>query len=108
MRRAEQLFVHIRDKGAREIHSKIGAPFVEEPFFDYKRSATSLPSRRLGDENCKNLGKAISGFANSEGVIIWALIVAIPKGDVPTSTVLITGPVALKSVGAELGASFGV
>jgi hypothetical protein len=98
-------------KAWEKIHSMIGAPIVEEPFFDYKRSATSLPSPRLGDENRKNLEKAISGFANSEGVIIWALIVAIPKGDVPTSTVLITDPVALKSAGAasaELGASFGV
>jgi len=80
MRRAEQLFVHIRDKGAGEIHSMIGAPLVEEPFFDYKRYATSLPSRRLGDENRKNLGKAISGFAKSEGVIIWGVDCRHTKG----------------------------
>ena len=80
MRRAEQLFVHIRDQGAGEIHSMIGAPFVEEPFFDYKRSATSLPSPRLGDENRKNPEKAISGFANSEGVIIWGVDCRHTKG----------------------------
>jgi len=58
----------------------IGAPLVEEPFFDYKRYATSLPSRRLGDENRKNLGKAISGFAKSEGVIIWGVDCRHTKG----------------------------
>jgi predicted HTH transcriptional regulator len=74
MGRAEQLFVRIREKGAAEIHGMIAAQFTEELFLDYKRSSTTLPSARLNDDDRKNLAKAISGFANSEGgVIVWGV-----------------------------------
>jgi hypothetical protein len=100
MGRAEELFARIRDKGGVEIHSMIAASFVEELFLDYKRSATPLPSRKLADEDRKNLAKAISGFANSEGgVIVWGVDCRqTPSGDVPTAAVLISDPVALKTL----------
>jgi schlafen family protein len=86
--------------GAGEIHSMIAAPFVEELFLDYKRSATTLPSGRLDDEDRKNLAKAISGFANSEGgIIIWGVDCRrTTKGDIPTAPLPIADPVALKTL----------
>jgi hypothetical protein len=74
MGRAEQLFDRIRNGGAAEIHNMIAAQIVEELFLDYKRSSTTLPSRKLSEEDKKNLAKAVSGFGNSDGgVIVWGV-----------------------------------
>jgi hypothetical protein len=86
MGRAEELFNRICDGGIAEVLRMISAPVVEELFLDYKQSSTILPSRKLSDEDRKNLAKAIAGFANSEGgVIVWGVDCRhTADGDVPT------------------------
>jgi hypothetical protein len=116
MGRAEQLFDRLRSGGAAEIANMIAAPVVEELFLDYKRSSTIMPSRKLHDNDRRNLAKAVAGFGNSEGgVIVWGVDCrSTPSGDVPTGAVPITDPVALKTLfdnavgGLTLPAHFGV
>jgi Putative DNA-binding domain len=86
MGRAEDLFNRVRDNGVAEVYRMISEPVVEELFLDYKQSSTTLPSRKLSDEDKKNLAKAIAGFANSEGgLIVWGVDCRHTKhGDVPT------------------------
>jgi hypothetical protein len=100
MGRAEELFKRIVDGGAAEVHNMITAPIVEELFLDYKRSTTGLPARRLSDEDRRNLAKAIGGFANSEGgVVVWGVDCrSTPAGDIPTGPVLISDPMAPKTL----------
>jgi hypothetical protein len=101
MGRAEQIFARIRDGGgAAEIQNMVEANVVEELFLDYKRSSTLLPSPRLSEDDRKNLAKAISGFANSEGgLIIWGVDCRpTPDGDVPVAAVPITQVTALKTL----------
>jgi hypothetical protein len=100
MGRAEELFGRIRAGGAAEVHRMIAAPVVEELFLDYKRASTTLPSAKLSEDDRKNLGKAIAGFANSEGgVIVWGVDCRhTVHGDVPTGPAPITQPVALKTL----------
>jgi hypothetical protein len=100
MGRAEELFCHIRDKGASEIHAMIAAPTVEELFLDYKQSSTPLPSTKLSEDHRKNIAKAISGFGNSEGgVIVWGVACRqTPQGDIPTAPIPIRDPVAFKTL----------
>jgi hypothetical protein len=78
----------------------IDAQIVEELFLDYKQSSTTLPGKKLGQNDQKNLSKAIGGFANSEGgVIVWGVDCRqTPDGDVPTKAVPITQPIALKTL----------
>ena len=100
MGRAEELFARIQSGGASEVNNMIVTPLVEELFLDYKRSSTTLPGRRLDDDDRKNLAKAIGGFGNSEGgVIVWGVDCrSTAQGDVPTGAVPITNPVALKTL----------
>ena len=100
MGRADELFSRLREQGAVEVYRMISEPVVEELFLDYKQSSTTLPSRKLSDEDKKNLAKAIAGFANSEGgVIVWGVDCRhTDDGDVPTRPVLIKQPVALKTL----------
>jgi hypothetical protein len=98
--RADELFARIRDKGAAEVHLMIAAPVVEELFLDYKRSSTTLPARKLSDDDRKNLSKAISGFANSDGgVIVWGVDCrTTPDGDIPTGPIPISNAIAFKTL----------
>jgi hypothetical protein len=102
MGRAEELFSRLRDrdKGTQEVQRMIEESVVEELFLDYKQSSTILPSRKLSEEDKKNLAKAIAGFANSEGgVIVWGVDCRqTENGDVPTRPVPITQPIALKTL----------
>jgi hypothetical protein len=78
----------------------IAAQVVEELFLDYKQSSTTLPAARLSVDDRKNLGRAIGGFANSEGgVIVWGVDCRhTTHGDVPTKAVPIAQPLALKTL----------
>ena len=50
----------------------VAAQKSEELFLDYKQIVTGPDARALHDSDRKNLRKALSGFANSEGgVILW-------------------------------------
>jgi hypothetical protein len=100
MGRAEELFLRIRESGARVVHAMIKDKVVEELFLDYKQSSTRLPGAKLSDDDRKNLAKAIAGFGNSEsGVVVWGVDCRhTADGDVPTKAVPINAPVALKTL----------
>ena len=101
MGRAEELFLRIKHHGAAEISRMISQQVVEELFLDYKGAATTAPFTRLDASDRKNLAKAISGFANSEGgVIIWGVDCrpSPPNGDVPTEARPISNTTAFKSL----------
>lgn len=100
MSRAEELFARIKAGGAAEIHAMIKATVVEELFLDYKQSSTMLPGTKLSPDDRKNLAKCVAGFANSDGgVIVWGVTCKpTPDGDVPTHTVPISSPIALKAL----------
>src|ERR1022692_4832237 len=72
MGRAEDLFALITDRGEPAIDEFIAEWQSEELFLDFKRSASNGAGRRLTDHDRDNLGRAISGFGNSEGgLIVW-------------------------------------
>jgi hypothetical protein len=101
MGRAEDLFLRIKHGGADEIDRMIREQVVEELFLDYKRAATVAPFKPLALSDRKNLAKAISGFANSEGgIIVWGVDCRLtpPYGDVPTAPIPISNPTAFKSL----------
>jgi hypothetical protein len=63
---------------------------AEELFLDFKRSSDNARGPRISDSDRDNLGKAISGFGNSEGgVIIWGVDCRPDqnRGDVATAKV---------------------
>jgi hypothetical protein len=100
MGRAEDLFLRIKHGGADEVCLMIREPVVEELFLDYKGAATDVPFKKLAPSDRKNLAKAVSGFANSEGgIIIWGVDCrqSPPHGDVPTLDP-ISNPTAFKSL----------
>jgi hypothetical protein len=101
MGRAEDLFLRIKSGGAAEVLEMIKDEVVEELFLDYKQAATAAPFKSLAHSDRKNLAKAVSGFANSEGgVIIWGVDCRHdpPRGDVPTKPHPIANPNAFKSL----------
>jgi hypothetical protein len=101
MGRAEQLLERIRAGGANEIENMVSTSVVEELFLDYKLTATVLPSKKLHDDDRKNLAKAVSGFANSEGgLVIWGVDCRQgPNGDIPISPPQkITQPIHFKTL----------
>lgn len=70
--RAHELFRRLETEGAAFVETLVAAQKSEELFLDYKQIATSHDARALHDSDRKNLRKALSGFANSEGgVILW-------------------------------------
>ena len=101
MSRAEELFHRITSGGTAEIERMISSVTVEELFLDYKRSSTNLPSNRIGDDDRRNLARAISGFGNSEGgIIVWGVDCRrTENGDVPVDPPCpITHAVMLKTL----------
>ena len=100
MGRAEDIFQRVSQGGAAEIERMIGEPVVESLFLDYKRVATN-DFKRLHADDRKNLAKAISGFANSEGgVVIWGVDCrrTLDEGDIPTGPMPITNPKTFRSL----------
>jgi hypothetical protein len=74
MGRAEDIFQRLRNEGESGIDLFIATRQSEELFLDFKRSADGGTGTRLHDNDRSNLGKAISGFGNSEGgVIVWGV-----------------------------------
>jgi hypothetical protein len=101
MGRAEELFERIREGKAEEIENMVSTPVVEELFLDYKLTATKLPTKKLHDDDRKNLAKAVSGFGNSEGgLIVWGVDCRQgPQGDIPVSPPQkITQPIHFKTL----------
>ena len=72
---ARQLFDQLVHGGAEAILSALRAPDPEHDILDFKRVATSrFGAGSLVDGDRSNLGKCISGFANSGGgVVVWGL-----------------------------------
>lgn len=74
MGRAEDIFERISLEGEAAIDDFILTRKSEELFLDFKRSADNGGGGRLHENDRKNLGRALSGFANSEGgVILWGV-----------------------------------
>jgi len=74
MGRAEDLFARLQEGGEQAIDELIATRQSEELFFDFKRSSDNASGVRLSTTDRNNLGKAISGFGNSEGgVIVWGV-----------------------------------
>jgi schlafen family protein len=74
MGRAEDIFERISLEGEAAIDDFILARKSEELFLDFKRSADEGRGDRLHQNDRNNLGRALSGFANSEGgVILWGV-----------------------------------
>jgi hypothetical protein len=87
MSRASDLFSAIEEKGISFIDDLIQNKISEEFFLDYKCVTTPDGAKRIEEEDKKKLGKAISGFGNSDGgVIIWGVDCRTTKdkGDLPT------------------------
>jgi hypothetical protein len=100
MSRAQDLFDRLVAGGEAEVLSFIAQPVTEELFLDYKRSADGGAGTSLDNRDRSNLGKAISGFGNSEGgVIVWGVDCRNDpaRGDIPTAPVRIVNPVRFKS-----------
>ncbi len=74
MGRAEDIFERISLEGEAAIDEFILTRKSEELFLDFKRSADEGSAGHLHQNDRNNLGRAISGFANSEGgVIVWGV-----------------------------------
>lgn len=100
MGRAEDLFTRLKDAGLTEIDGLIADRQSEELFLDFKQSADKGEGSRLHDDDRKNLGKALSGFGNSEGgIIIWGVDCRpnATVGDVAARKVPIENPRRFKS-----------
>jgi hypothetical protein len=100
MTRAEELLARIQKHRTNEIDEMIATRVTEELFLDYKQCATAGGARALHPDDRKNLGKAISGFGNSDGgLIIWGVICTQgPNGDVPSGPAHVYDAVAFKSL----------
>lgn len=74
MGRAEDIFERISLEGEAAMDDFILTRKSEELFLDFKRSADHGGGGRLHQNDRSNLGRSLSGFANSEGgVIIWGV-----------------------------------
>ncbi|MDD4201998.1 MAG: ATP-binding protein [Candidatus Omnitrophica bacterium] len=72
--RAREIFERIKNEGEKAIDAFILTRRSEELFLDFKRSADDGEGTVLHHDDRKNLAKAISGFANSEGgVVVWGV-----------------------------------
>ena len=74
MNRAQELFERLQRDGLGAINQFVSDAEAEQLFLDFKRSADNGIGTNLHQNDSKNLGKAISGFGNSDGgVIIWGV-----------------------------------
>src|ERR1700683_3055693 len=101
MSRAQDLFDRLVQGDEAEVLSFINQSVTEELFLDYKRSADDGAGTALHNKDRANLGRAISGFGNSEGgVIVWGVDCRSDptRGDIPTKPVRIQNPTRFKSL----------
>jgi hypothetical protein len=74
MTRAFDLYRDVTQRGISAIDDFILRRESEGLYLDFKRAVTQPGVRGLDDRDANNLGKAISGFANSDGgIIIWGV-----------------------------------
>jgi hypothetical protein len=100
MGRAEDLFDAINQNGEASIDGFIVDRQSEELFLDFKRSADNGAGARLAQTDRNNLGKAISGFGNSEGgILVWGVDCRDVKGsgDVARAKIPIANPRRFRS-----------
>lgn len=100
MGRAEELYERLLTGGESVIDAMIEDRTSEELFLDFKRSADNGSGSKLHQSDRNNLGKAISGFGNSEGgVIVWGVDCKNDPaiGDVASAKVPISDPTRLVS-----------
>lgn len=95
MGRAEDLFAELTRDGESAIDRLIDDRQTENLWLDFKRSGNDGEGSKLHESDWKNLAKAISGFANSDGgVVVWG--VDCPddpnRGNLPVKKVAIKNP----------------
>ncbi len=74
MGRAEDLYARLIADGLGAIDAMIQDRVSEELFLDFKRSADNGAGAKLHQSDRNNLGRAVSGFGNSEGgMIVWGV-----------------------------------
>jgi len=74
MSRARDLFERLRTGRSSALDEVMADRQPESLFLDFKRSPNDGEGRQLSNDDNKNLGKAISGFANSSGgILIWGI-----------------------------------
>lgn len=74
MERARELYERIRSGGCPAVQSLVEDSMNEDLFLDFKRSQSGGNFRKLGDNDRKNLARAVAGFANSEGgLLVWGV-----------------------------------
>ena len=65
--------MRISSIGEAAIEGLIAERQSEELFVDFKRSSDNGTGARLSDADRGNFAKAISGFGNSEGIVVWGV-----------------------------------
>ncbi|UCV00718.1 helix-turn-helix domain-containing protein [Acidovorax radicis] len=81
MGRAEDLFWKLETGGVDAIERMIAERHNEEAFLDFKQSSDSGAGTKLHDNDRKILGKAFSGFGNTEGgLIVWGIGTGSSRG----------------------------
>lgn len=73
MGRAEDIFEKLIKDGEAAINEFISSRKSEELFLDFKRSADNGAGTKLNDIDRGHLAKAISGFGNSEGELLFGV-----------------------------------
>lgn len=74
MDRCHEIFNRLKKEGYPALEAFIADRQAEEFFLDFKRASNDGADSKLSTSDNKNLSKAISGFANSEGgVIVWGI-----------------------------------
>ena len=100
MGRGDDFFKRITSRRVQAIDELIRDRETECLFLDFKRSADGGTGGKLHANDRDNLGKAISGFGNTEGgVIVWGVDCSgLPKdGDVAKAKVPIQNPQRFQS-----------
>lgn len=95
MGRSDDLFRRITSKGVQAIDELIRDRETESLFLDFKRSADGGAGDKLHANDREHLGRAISGFGNTEGgVLVWGVDCSgLPKdGDVAKAKMPIENP----------------
>lgn len=81
MNRAREIFLRLEARGESAIDDFIATRKSEELFLDFKQSADDGGGRYLHQNDLKSLGRAISGFSNSEGgVLLWGVVARTDEG----------------------------
>ena len=96
MDRCQDIFNRIIARGQVAIEEFITDRKAEDLFLDFKRSSDNGAGAKLSNNDRKNLAKAISGFANSEGgvVVVWGVDCSLDEdgADVARAKVLKNNP----------------